>query len=226
VAQGPQLAAAAVVPVAQAYTAAWNAHDLDAVLALFAPDAVVRERRGAVPPEVWDTHDPQVVRAYLDEIRLTATYDRDAFTWVAGHQAIASWAAALFHRGHRLAVGPYREDGATVGWSYREFVDPFQGLPGVGPLAGDAEVVVRDGRIAVLSLVPSPASVQRRRGEMYALLDQAAARQAVPLGDAPRVQPPSPRGTTEPTGVAWPLALSGLALLAGVTAALRRQRLP
>ena len=34
--------------MAAAYTAAWNAHDLPAVLAGFAPDAVVRERRGAV----------------------------------------------------------------------------------------------------------------------------------------------------------------------------------
>src|SRR5262245_12139554 len=42
------------VPLARAYTAAWNAHDLAAVLACFAPDAVVRERRGEVPPPVWD----------------------------------------------------------------------------------------------------------------------------------------------------------------------------
>ena len=39
-----------VLPVARAYTAAWNAHDLAAVLALFAPDAILRERWGASPP--------------------------------------------------------------------------------------------------------------------------------------------------------------------------------
>ena len=38
------------VPVAEAYAAARNAHDLAAVLALFAPEAVVRERRGEIPP--------------------------------------------------------------------------------------------------------------------------------------------------------------------------------
>ena len=63
--------------VAEAFTAAWNAHDLPAVLALFAPDAVVRERWGAVPPDVWDTRDPQVVRAYLDA-PATATTTRPA----------------------------------------------------------------------------------------------------------------------------------------------------
>ena len=36
--------------MAEAYTAAWNAHDLPAVLALFAPDAVVRERGGRCRP--------------------------------------------------------------------------------------------------------------------------------------------------------------------------------
>ena len=45
------------VRVAEAFTAAWNAHDLPAVLALLAPDAVVRERQGPVPPHVWDTRD-------------------------------------------------------------------------------------------------------------------------------------------------------------------------
>src|SRR5688572_18808420 len=45
-AQAPPVPAPALIPVAAAYTAAWNAHDLPAVLALFAPDAVVRERRG------------------------------------------------------------------------------------------------------------------------------------------------------------------------------------
>jgi hypothetical protein len=41
-----------LVSFAQGYVAAWNAHDLAAVLACFAPDAVVRERQRAVPPEV------------------------------------------------------------------------------------------------------------------------------------------------------------------------------
>ena len=77
-----------LIPVAAAYTAAWNAHDLPAVLARFAPDAVVRERRGAVPAAVWDTRDPQVVRAYLDgTARRRSDYDTAGLVWVTGHPA-------------------------------------------------------------------------------------------------------------------------------------------
>jgi hypothetical protein len=115
-----------LVPVAEAYTAAWNAHDLPAVLALFAPDAVVRERRGDVPPHVWDTHDPQVVATYLEDSHDGATYDTHGLTWVTGRQPIAAWAAARFAWNHRYAVGQPRAAGATVGWPYREYADPFQ----------------------------------------------------------------------------------------------------
>ena len=41
--------APALVTVAEAFTAAWNAHDLPAVPALLAPHAAQRGRRGAVP---------------------------------------------------------------------------------------------------------------------------------------------------------------------------------
>jgi hypothetical protein len=151
-----------LVPVVQAYTAAWNAHDLPAVLALFAPDAVVRERRSEVPPHVWDARDPQVVRAYLDGSNYGDSFDAGGLTWAMGHRQIAAWAAARFARNHRFAVGPYGAAGDTVGWSHREFIDPFQLAPGIGPTDGDAEAAVRGGRITVLSLIHSPASVQRR----------------------------------------------------------------
>ena len=78
--------------VVQAYTAAWNAHDLPAVLALFAPDAVVRGRARAVPAAVWDTRDPQVVRAYLDGAHEGLGYDTGDLVWMTGHQEIATWA--------------------------------------------------------------------------------------------------------------------------------------
>ena len=134
------------------------------MLALFAPDAVVRERPGAVPPAVWDTRDPQVVRAYLEGAS-SSHDDAPGLVWVTGRPEIAAWAAVRFAQHHRFAAGPYRAAGDTVGWSYREFVDPFQLLPGVSPAEGDAEAVVRGGRIAVLSLVQSPASVRRQWGE-------------------------------------------------------------
>ena len=134
----------APVAVARAYTAAWNAHDLPAVLALFAPDAVVRERAGAVPAAVWDTHDPQVVRAYLEGA--SSHDDAHGLVWVTGHAETAAWAAGRLAQHPRLAADPYRAAGDTVGWSYREFADPYQLVPGVGPAEGEAEAVVRGGR--------------------------------------------------------------------------------
>lgn len=217
---------ATLVAVAEAYTAAWNAHDLPAVLARFAPDAVVRERTGVVPADVWDTRDPRVVRAYLDGPSDPHDDHSGALTWMMGHRQIAAWAAGSFARHSRLVADPYRAAGDTVGWSYQEFADPFQQIPGVGPVEGEAEAVVRGGRIAVLSLVQAPASVRRRRDGMNAAARRAVAtRIAAPTGDEPSVRLSGPpRGAAEPTGAAWPLGLGGLALLAGAAVARRRRR--
>ena len=207
---GPDL-----VPVAQAYTAAWNAHDLDAVLAGFAPDAVVRERRGDVPPAVWDTRDPQVVRAYLDGLHDGAAYDPSGLVWVTGHRQIA----ALGRRALRAAPplrGWARTAPPGTRWAGRtgSSSTPTSSLPGVGPAEGEAEAVVRGGRIAVLSFVQSPASVQRqrRRGRRPFVRAMATDR-AVALGSGsggPRARRRT--GTRDLAGGA------GLALLAGVAA--------
>ena len=184
-AQGPA-PAPAPVRVAEAFTAAWNAHDLPAVLALLAPDAVVRERQGPVPPHVWDTRDRQVVRAYLEVPRESRDDVPSPFVWVTGHQEIAAWAAARFALRHRYAVGPYHAAGDTEGWAYREFIDPYQLAPGFSPSEGDAEAVVRGGRIAVLSLVQTPESVLRRWDEAHVVAARVMATQrAAPAGDGP-----------------------------------------
>jgi len=206
------------VRVAAAFAAAWNAHDLPAVLAHFAPDAVVRERSGAVPPEVWDTRERQVVRAYLEVPRESRDDVPSPFVWVTGHQEIAAWAAARFALRHRYAVGPYHAAGDTVGWAYREFIDPFQLAPDFSPSEGDAEAVVRGGRIAVLSLVQTPESVLRRWDEAHVVAARVMATQrAAPAGDGPSTRQREPRdAVSEPTDATWPLALGGLALLAAL----------
>jgi MYXO-CTERM domain-containing protein len=224
-AQGPP-AAPEPVRVAEAFTAAWNAHDLPAVLALFAPDAVVRERRGEVPPEVWDTSDPQVVRAYLEDTRHELNYNPSDLIWVTGHPEIAASAADAFAHRHRFAAAPYRAAGDTVSWSYRASDDAAQLLSSAGPLEGDAEAVVRGGRIAVLTLVVSPESVRRQQSAAATVIARKAATlRAAPAGDGPGVpRSGPPRGATEPTGAAWPLGLGGLALLAAAVALRRRRR--
>jgi hypothetical protein len=214
--------------VVQAYTAAWNAHDLPAVLVRFAPDAVVRERSGAVPAAVWDTRDPQVVRTYLDGAHEGLGYDTGNLVWMTGHQEIAMWAVEHFARHHRFAAGPPRAAGDTVVWPYREYTDPYQLVPGFSPTEGNAEAVVRGGRITTLTLVVSPESVQRRRDEAQSARARAVApRLAAPIAGGPSLQPRGPqRGghAADQTGAAWPLALGGLALLGVVTAKLSRRR--
>ena len=115
-----------------------------------------------------------------------------------------------------------------MGWRYQEVIDPLQIALGIGPLEGSAEAVVRDGRIAVLTLVVSPEAWRRLQGETGAAVVRAAAtRRAAPPGTRPSAPPREPRDTAaESTGAAWPLALGGLALLGACTVAWRRRQHP
>ena len=220
---------AALVPVAEAYVAAWNAHDLPAVLALFAPDAVVRERRGAVPAAVWDTRDPQVVRAYL---------------------GAADRRRRLRHRRPRLGERP-------PGGSRRGRGPPSRGAT-ASRRARTAPPGTRwAGRTRSSSTPTSarrasarPRATRRRwcaaagsRGSASSSRPRpcsgsgascgragaraVATRRAAPLGDGPSIPPRRPpRGgpAADPTDAVWPLALGGLALLGVVTMTLRRRR--
>jgi hypothetical protein len=214
-----------LVAFARAFGAAWSARDLAAVLAGFAPDAVVRERHGEVPAAVWDTRDPEVARGYLDRAHDGDSYATNGFAWATGPQQLAAWVAARFARDHRIVPDSLRVAGDAVAWRYRELLDAAQVALGIAPLEGDAEAVVRGGRITVLSLVVAPEAVRRLRSEVRVAADRAVAqRRAAPSGDAVG-GPAAPRGAAaEPPGATWPLALGGLALAGGVTVALRRRR--
>jgi len=214
------------VAFARAFSAAWSARDLAAVLALLAPDAVVRERHGEVPAAVWDARDPQVVRAYLDGAHDGDSYATNGFVWATGPQPLAAWVAARFARDHRVVPDSLRVTGDTVAWRYQELLDPLQVPLGLAPLEGDAEAVVRGGRITVISLVVAPEALQRLQNEANTAAVRAAARaRAAPSGDAVGGPARPPRGAAaEPPGATWPLALGGLALAGGVTVALRRRR--
>ena len=197
------------------------------MLAGFAPDAVVRERHGEVPAAVWDTRNPQVARSYLDGVHDGDGYATNGFSWTTGHQQLAAWVAARFARNHRLVPDSLRVTGDAVAWRYQERVDPLQVALGVVPLEGDAAAVVRGGRITVLSLVVAPEAVQRLQSEAHAAAVRAAARRrAAASGDAAGGPlRPLRAAAAEPPGATWPVALGGLALVGGVTMAVRRRRL-
>jgi hypothetical protein len=216
-----------LVAFARAFGAAWSARDSEAVLACFSPDAVVRERHGEVPAAVWDTRDPQVVRAYLDGAHDGDDYATNGFSWATGHQQIAAWVAARFARSHRLVPDSLRVTGDTVAWRYQELLDAVQVALGIAPLEGDAEAVVRGGRMTLLSLMDAPEAWHRLESEArVAAVGAAAQRRASPSGDASGGPARPPRGTAaEPAGATWPVALGGLALVGACTVALRRRRL-
>ena len=167
-----------------------------------------------------------MVRAYLDGAPDGDNYATDGFFWVTGPQQLAAWVAARFARDHRIVPDSFRVTGDTVAWRYQELLDAVQVALGIAPLEGDAEAVVHGGRITVLSLVVAPETLQRLQSEAkVAVIRAAAQRRASPSGAASGGPARPPRGAAaEPPDATWPLTLGGLALVGGVTMAVRRRR--
>jgi hypothetical protein len=164
-----------LVGFAQACIGDWNAHDLDAVLECFAPDAVVRRRGTSVPDEVWDTQDERVVREFLAEEGW-----RLELSWTRGTGEIRTLMATQFRQNQRLETFNFRSSGSTVTWDYREHQALLQGLPGIGPIEGVAEAEVQAGRILRLTQVDDPASVARWRAAVDAIARRRAERAPPP----------------------------------------------
>jgi len=210
-----------LVAFARAYTAAWNAHDLEAVLAYFGSEAVVRRRSGEVPEAVWDAQDLQdqwVVEAFLD------ASPGAGFGWVRGSVSIRAWARDLFRLGHRTEASDYRAEGATATWRYRDFDGPPQSLHGLGPVEGTAQAEMRAGRIVRLTRVDDPASVARQRGAAAPILAAHALRREAAAALGQGVQVPvlhARERTTASTGPGL-VALAGLAATAVLAAMAKR----
>jgi hypothetical protein len=207
-AQGPP-PAPALVPFVAAYTAAWSAHDLDALLALFAPDAAIAFDYG--PSGDDDDHA---------EYRGAAA----PFSLRAGVAVLMEAGVRVDPGGHRAAPVVFGGAPATLArWPYQR-ATLLASLP--AELGTDA-VVLRGGRILAYTRTPDRASLAARAaalaGAMSAMATRTAGRPAAPIGAAPRVAAAT---VAEPDPVGWPLALGGLAGLAAVTAVLRRRRLP
>ena len=111
--------------------------------------------------------------------------------------------AARFARDHRVVPDSLRVTGDAVAWRYQELLDPLQGPLGLAPLEGDAEAVVRGGRITVLSLVVAPEAQQRLRSEVRMAADRAAARTARRAARRARRAAPPPTRPAPPGRWRW-----------------------
>jgi ketosteroid isomerase-like protein len=106
------------VAVVRAFDAAWNAHDLEAVMACFAADAVVTQ---LPPPPDGGVH--------------------------RGTEQIRRWVAAVLPGFHVDSRG-HRARGDTVPWTASVRGDLFRELGFPQPFEAAAEAVVRAGKIA------------------------------------------------------------------------------
>jgi hypothetical protein len=213
------------VAVVAAYVAAWNAHDLDAAMAVLAPDAVIRYRGPGVPDLVWASAHLGPVAG--DEGR---SGDPGSIAVVDGTAAIRAHLRAEFGWGVRVETEDLRATAHGAAWTYRLSQDPDRRLLGVGPVEGRAEARVRAGRITHLSVAPDTASADRRTAAVAAALARRRAAPADPTADAGGRGPGGARsgargaGTGEPMApeTRWALLFGGLA--AGAALLARRRR--
>jgi ketosteroid isomerase-like protein len=217
-AQGIAAAESDLVALARTYTAAWNAHDLEAALACFAPDAVIEYRAAGPPDAVWEA-------AGHGE-------DTSGRALIPGTEAIRAHLRAQFRWQGHVETWTYRATGDVVTWSYRQREAPEQHLPGLRPVEGTAAASVRAGRITRLSLVHDPASVAARATAVAALAPRRVVHPDAPgtggvaLGRS--AAGPAPGGAARPapgaSDAAWPLGLAGFGAGAALLAGRRRRR--
>jgi hypothetical protein len=225
-----------LIAFARAFNAAWNAHDVEGVVALFAPDATVRQTRARVA----DAGDGVVAAPVIEDVYgagprpLADAHDQGTgawgeVLWAAGPAEVRAWLPRFFAAGHRVEAAAYRAEADVVTWRFRAFADPYQRGGGVDPAEGTANLVVRAGR-AVSFVFESEGETVARRARQFdaaqsARLAAAWAAFRPPAG-------PSPGGPAAPPGaflVALDgpdprllLGLLGTAALAGLLARWRR----
>ena len=212
--------------LAAAYTTAWNAGDLDAVVALFAADGAVRQRA----PDLTASGPTVAVR---DSYGVALSYEGepppgagDTVTWATGRAQVRAWARPLLAAHHRVAPpAGHHVAGDTVTWEYRVTVGATRVLAGVAPSTGTAQLVVREGQIASLTLTSDPASVAARE----ASLSRAAAASADRLAHATAVaesgvlrRTPDTQGRRTPSPAPW-AAAAALAMLGGLALAVLKR---
>ena len=218
------------VALARSFGAAWNAHDVEAVVAHFASDAVVRE-----PRLVWETApDGSTVTHVVYGGHLTGAHDvygtgaygspftleGGAVVW-RGTERIREWAYRLFALRHRAEADGYTADAERVTWRYRAHVDHYQLIVGVPAAEGAAAMTARGGRITELELTPAAGSLRLREAAVRAALSRAAATACAGATERVTSRPPAREaGVTAPDSI-WPLAAAGLGAAAGALSVVR-----
>jgi hypothetical protein len=203
--------------LAAAYTTAWNAGDLDAVVALFDADAVVRQRGAEI-----DVHGPNVAVRDAFGVRLDFVGDPPAadaggVIWARGRPEIRAWARRLVADGHQVEAANYQAVDDTVRWDYRATTDLFRRLPGVGPSGGTAELTVRAGAIVALTTESDRATVRARELNLLRAVAKGPAGAARGGSEgAPGAPSTQARGTPAPGP--W-IAAAGVSLLAVIAMA-------
>ena len=224
-----------LVAFARAFNAAWNAHDVEAVVALLRPGR--HDPADSAPSLVSGAADesgaaPGTEDTYGAGPRSLAVgqaapdWAGGDVLWAAGPPGVRAWLPRLFAAGHRVEASAYRAEGDTVTWRYRAFADPYQGVAGVEPVEGEAELVVRAGRVAAFAFASEEATVARRTRQLDAALSartRGGGRRARRPGRVPAGRRPGAAGPLAPDPPLL-LGLLGAAALAGVVGARRRHR--
>ena len=194
---GAALPLTAEAVLIRAYVAAWNAGDVNAVAALFSPDAQIRQRSPWIEDigeqaGIWDAYGTAFVIPFS-----ALHFDHGDIVWAAGRDEVRAWVATLLRDGHRVEVGPLQSapDG-RLAWDYRASTTAQRRIPGVGPTDGHAEATVRSGALASLTIETNLTSALRRIREVMAASDSDIAalqlRSPAPLLASTPVPPSAP----------------------------------
>ena len=219
------------VAVARSFSVAWNAHDVDAVVAHFAPDGVVREAR-----LVWEmANDGSTATYVVYGGHLTGAHDAygtgahgsppftlegGAVVW-CGSGRIRAWAQRLFALRHRAEADGYTADAERVTWCYRARVDHYQLISGVPAAEGTAAMTARGGRITELVLIPAVESLQVREAAVRAALARAAAAARTAATEPVTSRPPARGVRATAADDYWQLAAAGLGAAAWALSTVR-----
>jgi MYXO-CTERM domain-containing protein len=228
-----------LVAYARAFNAAWNAHDVEGVVAFFAPDATVRQTRARVADAADSVGAVPVIEDVygagprsLADAHVPATWARGEVLWATGPAAIRAWLPPVVAAGHRVEATAYHAEADVVTWHFRAFADPYQQVRGVAPVEGTAALVVRAGRAVSLVFETDGETVARRARQFDAAQSArlAAAWAAFRPPAGPRPRGPAagaagaPAAPDEPEDGPDPRLLLGLAGAAGLAGLLARRR--